>query len=161
MDKNCWRTPDDLFVPLNAEFNFGMDACASHGAEKCPVYIPPEVDALSVEWSSYVAVGEACGVADSTVWINPPFNPMTPWVDKVLEEHAAGLDIVLLCNAATGTLWFRKLAEVAAQIRFTTGRVAFLHPETGEQMKGNNAAQCIFVLSHTRKYDERVVWFDV
>lgn len=28
-------------------------------------------------------------------------------------------------------------------------------------MKGNNAAQCIFVLSHTRTYAERVVWFDV
>lgn len=158
MDKNCWRTPDDLFGPLHAEFNFGLDACASHGAEKCPVYISPDEDALAQSWRHFVA---ACGVAGRTVWINPPFNPMTPWVDKVLEEHAAGLDIVLLCNAATGTLWFRKLAEVAAQIRFTTGRVAFLHPETGEQMKGNNAAQAIFVLSHTHTYDERVVWFDV
>lgn len=160
MDKNCWRTPDDLFGPLNAEFNFGLDACASHGAQKCSMYIPPEMDALVVDWGDFMI---ACGVTTThhAVWINPPFNPMTPWVDKVLEEHAAGLDIVLLCNAATGTLWFRKLAEVAAQIRFTTGRVAFLHPETGEQMKGNNAAQAIFVLSHTRTYDERVVWFDV
>ena len=158
MDKNCWRTPDDLFGPLHTEFNFGMDACASHGAEKCPVYIASEIDALALNWRAWMY---ACGVQRRTVWINPPFNPMTPWVDKVLDEHAAGLDIVLLCNAATGTMWFRKLAEVAAQIRFTTGRVAFLHPETGEQMKGNNAAQCIFVLSHTRTYDERVVWFDV
>ena len=158
MDKNCWRTPGDLFGPLNTEFNFGMDACASHGAQTCPVYIDPETDALRTNWRDWMAF---CGVQRRPVWINPPFNPMTPWVDKVLEEHAAGLDIVLLCNAATGTLWFRKLAEVAAQIRFTTGRVSFLHPETGEQMKGNNAAQAIFVLSHTRAYDERVVWFDV
>lgn len=158
MDKNTWRTPDSLFGPLNEEFNFGLDASASHGAQKCPVYLSPDENALVTDWRQYA---ELFGVADRFVWINPPFTPMQPWSDRVLQMHAAGMDIVMLTNAATGTRWFRELAEEAAQIRFTTGRIAFIHPDTGVQMKGNNMAQSIFVFSHTRHYDQRVVWFDV
>lgn len=157
-DKNCWRTPDSLFIPLHAEFNFGLDAAASHGANKCEVYIPPELDSLVTHWGEFAAM---CGVAGRTVWLNPPFNPMTPWADRALEMHDAGLDIVMISNAATGTTWFRKLADRAAQVRFTTGRIAFVHPETGEPVDGNNMAQTVFVLSHTRRYSDRVVWFDV
>lgn len=153
-DKNCWRTPDSLFQPLHQEFGFVLDAAASVGAEKCPLFIPPELDSLTTPWVDVAPAG-------SQVWINPPFNPMQPWADKVLQEYWSGMNVVMVANAATGTKWFRQLAEASSQIRFTTGRVSFLHPNTGEPVGGNNMAQAIFVLQHDRTYDERVIWFNV
>lgn len=158
-DKNCWRTPNSFFNRLDDEFHFGMDAAAADLAiSKCAVFIPPEVDALATDWKEYACL---MGVSGSPVWINPPFNPMAPWADKVLGEFENGVEVVMLTNAATGTSWFRKLADKASQIRFTTGRIAFLHPVTGERVNGNTMAQAVFVFSHSVKYKEKVIWLDV
>ena len=67
----------------------------------------------------------------------------------------------MVSNAATGTAWFRRLVERAAQVRFTTGRIGFIHPGTGKAIDGNNQAQAVFVFSHSRKYKEKVIWFNV
>lgn len=158
-DKNKWRTPQSVFDKLNAEFNFGMDAAASDGAQKCPIYIPPEVDSLTTNWRDYA---ELFGVAGQPVWLNPPFNPMGVWADRAIEMFIEEcMDVVIIGNSATDTKWFYNLQEISAQVRFTRGRIGFVHPETDEEMNDNNKGQAIFVLSHTRKYDERFIWIAV
>jgi len=142
-EKNNWRTPDSLFSPLNDEFNFGMDAAASHGAGKVEVYIPPEVDSLATDWREYASL---FGVEDRFVWLNPPFNQ-------------SAMDIVMVCDASVGTQWFYALQEAAAQVRFTVGRVGFIQPDTGEVADLNMRSQAVLVFSNTRTYKDKYVWF--
>jgi len=43
-------TPDELFVPLNKEFNFTLDVCATKLNAKCEKYFTIEQDALHQKW---------------------------------------------------------------------------------------------------------------
>lgn len=58
--KQDWETPDELFQPLDEEFHFTLDVCATPENAKCPSYYTEEDDALIQEWHG-------------TCWMNPPF----------------------------------------------------------------------------------------
>lgn len=46
----CWRTPQDFFDKLNAEFGFVLDPAATDKTAKCSLYYTPETDGLSQSW---------------------------------------------------------------------------------------------------------------
>ena len=80
------------------------------------------------------------------VWLNPPFanGLIDRFVDKLLAEINVGHveEAIFICDNATETLWFRKLADNCAAIVFTTGRINFLREGTfkaGNPTRG----QCI------------------
>lgn len=64
------------------------------------------------------------------VWLNPPYgrNHIDAFAAKMLEEIESGhvKAAVMLTHNYTDTLWFQKLATVAASICFVRGRIKFV-----------------------------------
>lgn len=70
-----WATPAKLFEELDREFHFTLDPCATDENHKCEKYYTKEQDGLLQDWS-----GE-------TVFMNPPYKGITPWIRKAFNTH--------------------------------------------------------------------------
>lgn len=49
-DSSEWRTPDDLFQQLDAEFHFTLDPCSTDENAKCERHFTKQDDGLSQNW---------------------------------------------------------------------------------------------------------------
>lgn len=88
----CWRTPQDFFDKLNAEFNFALDAAATDESAKCPLYYAPETDGLSQSWDR-----------GGAVFCNPPYGrEIGKWVQKAFEEARGGISDCFAYPSADG-----------------------------------------------------------
>ena len=58
-------------------------------------------------------------------FVNPPYSKIKQFVDKSIEEHKKGKEVVLLIPARTDTKYFRKLVDYGINITFVTGRLHF------------------------------------
>lgn len=88
---------------------------------------------------------EANGLAKpwfGKVWINPPYDNVGPWVEKMIAEYENGnIDsAILLVNANTETVWFSKLWKYS--LCFLRGRLKFWNPakQTATGAPHGNAA---------------------
>lgn len=106
-----WETPDELFAPLNEEFQFTLDVCAFEHNKKCEAFYSEQDDALSKKW-------------DGVCWMNPPFGSLGKWVKKAFEESENGSVVVCLLPARTNTSWWHDYC-MRGQVRFIRGRPKF------------------------------------
>lgn len=114
-DKDCWKTPQDLFDELNAEFHFTLDAAASSANAKCEQYFTKEQDALTQSWFG-------------NIFVNPPYGRVLPhFVAKAFDEaKKSHLLVVMLIPARTDTsYWHDYIFPNATDIRFLRGRIKF------------------------------------
>ena len=95
------ETPPCVWVPLHAEFDFTLDAAASHENAKLHRYCTLE--------GSFHRLGTVCGQLSAEtglalswegerVWCNPPFSRLRPWVEKAWDELAEVVAILLPNN---------------------------------------------------------------
>lgn len=118
-DHDNWATPQWLFDELNAEFDFVLDACATHENRKCPYYFTVEDDALSLAWYPF-----------KRIWMNPPYDSrskrgqLVRWVGKAHSEAQKHALVVCLLPASTDTKWWHEYA-VEGEQRFLKGRLYF------------------------------------
>ena len=94
-------TTGELFDPLNSRFGFTVDvAAASHNA-KCERYYDRETDGLAHPW------------ANETIWCNPPYSNIGPWVEKAWAEHegTGGGIVMLLPNNRAEQGWWQDMVE--------------------------------------------------
>ena len=121
-----WATPLYVFDPLHAEFRFDVDLCATADNTKCPIFIDPDTDSLSVPWHTYGRVG----------WCNPPYDKKgtsRKFVAKAVEERQHGFTTVLLLAARTDTRLFHDYLwdgqahhpRTGVSLRFFSGRIVF------------------------------------
>jgi len=107
-----WETPDEVFVPLNAEFSFTLDVCATSENTKCPHYFTEEMNGLKQRW-------------EGVCWMNPPFGSQGQWVRKAYEESQRnGTIVVCLLPARTNTNWWHDYV-MRGEVRFIRGRPKF------------------------------------
>lgn len=106
-----WETPDEVFFPLNEEFNFTLDVCATKENAKCKNFFSVEENGLKQSWT---------GIC----WMNPPFGIQGKWVKKAFEESKKGATVVCLLPARTNTLWWHNYC-MKGEIRFILGRPKF------------------------------------
>jgi len=112
-DEEKWRTPQELFDLLDAEFNFTLDVCAIASNAKCSRYFTPEQNALLQTW-------------EGICWMNPPYGKDTSaWMRKAFDSAQAGAVVVCLLPARTDTRWFHQWVIGRASIRFIYGRLTF------------------------------------
>lgn len=78
--------------------------------DPCPLY--SNFNGLEIEWKN-------------KNFVNPPYSKIKDFVDKAIEEHKKGKEIVLLIPARTDTRYFRKLVDYGCNIEFITGRLHF------------------------------------
>ena len=107
-----WQTPPNVFLPLHSEFDFTVDAAASHENALLPRYWTEETNGLAQDWT-----GER-------VWCNPPYGRMQDaWVAKAAEALAEVA--VLLIPARTDTARWHNHIFGKAEIRWIRGRIYF------------------------------------
>ena len=95
-----WRTPEIIYNQILKENYF----------DPCPY--ESEFDGLLIEWRG-------------KNFVNPPYLQIKKWVDKCIEEHKKGKEIILLIPGRTDTQYFRKLVDYGVNIIFITGRLHF------------------------------------
>lgn len=133
--RDFWGTPQWLIDDLATEFPFTLDAAANELNSKFPRYL---ADGLAFNWADVCQPGDY-------VWNNPPFSNVEPWVDQWIACAEKGVGVVSIVNNQSGAKWWHKAMDAATELRFSLGRVAFIHPVTGLPMKDNNMGQVIFV----------------
>ena len=81
-----WGTPPKIFDPLNAEFQFTLDAAATDENALCESYYTLEEDGSEQDWAGH------------TVWVNPPYDAksLTAFVQKAMREVLNGVTTVLI-----------------------------------------------------------------
>jgi phage N-6-adenine-methyltransferase len=115
-------TTADLFDPLHARYHFTVDVAAAPHNTKCARYYTRDDDGLSQSW------------ADESVWCNPPYSDIEPWVEKAWTEHPGTRGIVMLAPAnRTEQGWWQRLVEPYRDragspltVEFLPGRIRFL-----------------------------------
>ena len=122
----------DDWLPLNDRFAFTVDVAAAPHNAKCPRFYTRQDDGLSKSW------------AGESVWCNPPYSSIGPWVAKAWLEHPAARAIAMLLPAnRTEQAWWQDLVEPyrdrpgsPLRVEFWRGRTRFLRP--GQTTVGPN-----------------------
>lgn len=122
--ENEWYTPESIIESARRVMG-GIDldpasSVAANAVIGATTFYGIDDDGLSHPWRG-------------RVWMNPPYAQPLIWhfCEKLAEEVAnENVDQAMaLVNNGTETLWFHRMAEVAAGICFPRGRVPFWHPE--------------------------------
>ena len=128
---NVFETPQWLFDSLNREFAFTHDLACNQENKKCERFYTEEDDALSREWHTL----------NGWLWLNPPYSPLKPWIEKAQKENSLGARIVALCPPIIFARYFQN--RLPSEIRFILGRVPFFL--NGIEMKSNTTDSCLLI----------------
>ena len=116
-----WGTPNDLFIKLNKQYNFTLDAAASDKNYKCNKYYTKETNGLTKDWTN------------ERVFCNPPYSEMSLWSQKCYEESKNAEVIIMLIPARTDTKYFHKYIYNIADITFIKGRLKFVSDQNSNK----------------------------
>lgn len=127
VDTDDRATVAEVFDPLNVEFGpFTVDVAAAAHNTKCSRFFNAEIDGLAQSW------------AEETVWCNPPYSSIEPWVRKAWHEthrNDCRRVVMLLPANRTEQRWWQHLVEPyrdrpgsRMSVRFMPGRIRFLAP---------------------------------
>lgn len=160
-DKDTYQTPKYLFRWLENRFAwFHIDGCSNGKNALRPNWIGPAAEGLDEESLSGQIATDFLGddifdylleqVADSCdlqrIFVNPPYSNPLPFVQRAAELKHAGHLVVMLLPADKSTKWYGVIQENATEvIDIIGGRVNFINPITGEEVKGNNKGSMIAV----------------
>lgn len=110
-----WATPPEVFDPLNEEFRFTLDPCATAASAKCPRYFTEADDGLAQSW------------AGERVFMNPPYGrEVYAWTRKAAQEAGDALIVGLLPASTDLAWWHDDVLAADAEIRYIRGRARFL-----------------------------------
>lgn len=121
-ESDLWETPPEIFDPLNEEFNFDWDVCATETTSKVAKrFFSPEQNALNQDWHLF----------GKTFWMNPPYSKegrKDDFIRKAQIESRKGCTIVALLPSNTDTKVFHEVIynNSNVEIRFLKGRIRFL-----------------------------------
>lgn len=144
--RDKYRTPPYVFKAFDDEFHFDKDVAASDDNHLVADYITEEMDALDLAtpWGKFN-------------WCNPPYSDIDPWVLRAAIEKDAGNSTAMLIPADTSTGWFLRAWISCDEVRFVSGRLAFLNAETGLPAGNNNKGSVLFVWHGNKKDGRRKV----
>lgn len=110
-----WSTPSELVHRFALEFGpFTLDVCARPENAKAASFYTLNEDGLTQPWTG-------------SVWLNPPYSDIGPWLAKARTEIENGCRIVCaLIPSATDTAWWHDHVIGHAELRFIRGRVRFI-----------------------------------
>lgn len=110
-----WETPPEVFRPLDAEFRFTLDPCATAATAKCSRFFTEEQDGLAQDWGA------------QRVFMNPPYGrEVYAWTRKARISARGGALVVGLLPASTDLARWHDDVVGHAEVRYIRGRVRFL-----------------------------------
>lgn len=151
-------TPPEVFGPLHERFGFTLDVSASSANTKCVRYFTAAQNGLLQPW------------AGESVWCNPPYSRIRPWIVKAWTEQGAAHGIVMLLPAnRTEQTWWQQLVEPYRDrtgspltTEYLPGRIRFLKP--GQLKAGQNERPpfgCCVLIWHGAPLVAEQLGFDV
>lgn len=149
-DRDCYRTPRYLVEWVKKSFMTNIDGCASsenkthhyyigldHVLKECSDFLEFDCDFLKTALEDKVRI-----------FVNPPYSNPLPFVKRAIDLMNRGVFVVMLLPADKSTRWFEEIAMHATEIiDIVGGRVNFLNPITGEEVKGNNKGSLLAVFN--------------
>lgn len=130
-----WRTPLFVYDWIDTRFEFGVDLAASHVNHLSDAYVTRGENSLVQDWSRLAGPG----------FCNPPYSDIDPWLEKAVTEARKGFTSVFLIPTPNGEDRYGEYVfDVASEIIFITGRLAFLRPD-GAPVSGNTRGSCFVV----------------
>ncbi len=111
-----WQTPPEVYDPLNREFCFTLDPCATAENAKCARFFTEAENGLAQNW------------CQERVFMNPPYGAeIYAWTRRARLAAEAGALVVALLPASTDLAWWHDdVVGHADEIRYIRGRVRFL-----------------------------------
>lgn len=111
-----WETPAEIFDPLDREFGFTLDPCATKETAKCGLYFTEHDNGLVQDWGRH------------RVFLNPPYGrEIYAWTRKARCAAELGALVVALLPASTDLAWWHDdVLRARAEVRYIRGRVRFI-----------------------------------
>jgi phage N-6-adenine-methyltransferase len=147
-----WQTPPDFFAAVSiAVGGFDIDLAANAKNRLCPLWVGPG-SSLATDFLSTMPE-QLKGMKG---WINPPYlsgPTWERWLAHINELSAAGVRIVGLLPAATGTKWFRHhlVEQPSTSLLFITGRLKFHLPGRRRPSQPNHDSVLVLWEAGTEK----------
>ena len=164
---DSWGTPPKVFEAaqrwLGLPFNWDVCATRENSMVRDRWFgLDTGINSLKMGWHSSLAWRFGVPV----IWMNPPYSDPLPWCRKAAEEAKKGCIVVGLLNNDPSTVWYKDWIEgegdgVASFILRPRKRLAFLHPETCEPVKGNPKGQILPVWMPMKAVRPHHEWLDV
>jgi phage N-6-adenine-methyltransferase len=120
-------TTAEIFGPLDARFGFTIDVAAAEHNTKCERWYDRATDGLAQSW------------ARETVWCNPPYSDIGPWVRKAWSEwhqppriRPRAIVMLLPANRTEQDWWqtcvepYRDTPRSRFTVEFLPGRIRFI-----------------------------------
>lgn len=147
--KSEWQTPSWVLDGVRESLGidqFSYDPATSlENPTGAALYSTRETNGLSTDWND--------PIFGRYLWLNPPWgkgSPILPWVQKFSAYKGIGF---LLCPSNTGSKWFHLLLDRANSLFFFRGRVNYVDPATGSEVKGCPFDSCLVVRNHRPALD--------
>ena len=157
-DRNTWQTPKYCRNYLEIRFGwFDVDGAADSRNKLFPKWIgmgpawgdPDNIafDFLGDDVISKINELAECNGYPAHIYVNPPYSDVTPFLARAKELRDAGHLVVMLLNNDKSTQWYQNHIHGMANevIDIVGGRIAFIHPVTKQEIKGNSKGQMIVV----------------
>ena len=121
--KQDYPTPWSFIRACEKKFGYEImfDLAASLGNAKAADFFTVADDSLKQDWAKLHA-----GKKRGWLWLNPPFDNITPWAKKCAEESARGAWIMFLTPASVGANWFRDHVHGRSVVHALNGRIQFV-----------------------------------
>ena len=117
--RQTYETPKDFLDAVVRDWchgeAFSWDLAASAENSKAPQFISSGQNSLLYNWRSL----------NGLLWLNCPFNFITPWAKKGAEESAYGARIAMLVPASVDANWWAQYVHKKAAVRFVSPRISF------------------------------------
>lgn len=134
--RDLWRTPKAVFDYYDKRFNFKYDLAASDDNALCETYFTESDNAFTCDHEGF----------NGSVWCNPPYSNITPWVCLCRDVSKwSNQTVVMLIPADTSVKWFKLAFDNCTECHFISGRLAFINEETGKPVSGNNKGSVVFI----------------
>ena len=140
-----WATPPEIFEPLNKEFGFTLDVCATRENAKCKRYFSKEDDTFKQDWKGRCWMNPVYGIPENPCpkdrskckkkkcikrgyHIDTYIPGALDFVEKAYWEVLRGYSecVVCLLPVRSDTVWWHRRVMYAAEIRFIEGRITFV-----------------------------------
>ncbi len=120
-------TPGDFICAIEGRFDLvALDLAATARNAVVPQFISKRQNSLKQDWTKLLN--------GKMGYLNPPFDPITPWIDQCVEEAKKGARFVVLSQASVDSNWFWKMFPFCAvyaltpRIRFVGSKDVFPKP---------------------------------
>lgn len=133
-EKDTWQTPDRILDPIQRFVGIDIDPCPGENTDIGAVNLrPPDQCGLNDPWVTPWVIDEP------TAFMNPPFSRKGKFIERAIHQYQVGnVDRVLILTPASPTVkswWGNQIAAHCRYTWFPAGRVNYIDPETGEQVK--------------------------